>query len=190
MAKKHWWSEEDIKYLEKNYRKKSVDELAAKFGVTRNALIRKANKCGFTRRKITEKELEYMRKNVHKGNDFLAKKIKGFDIRYARYYHNLGTIIDSNENSLCLNELSRVLGVSNSMIDSFVKKGLRFSKAGNYTMFAIKDVCNFLENNIDLWDATKCEEWYFNKYDWFQEKLKQDSLKKRQKRWGEFYEVI
>ena len=57
-------------------------------------------------------------------------------------------------------------------------------------MVSEKDLFDFLQRNLNLWDARKCDYYYFCQYDWFQKKLAEDKKNKcqYQKPWTE-YEV-
>lgn len=61
------WTDEELKYLRKNYRRKSFKDIANHLGLCRHAVEYRANKHGLyrrSRRRIwTEQEIEYVRKN-------------------------------------------------------------------------------------------------------------------------------
>ena len=78
-----------------------------------------------------------------------------------------------------------ILGVDRNTVLHWCKqKGLKNRKVGRYRIVNEKDLFSFLEQNQKLWDATKCESWYFQNYKWFEKKRKEDFDKMVKKRWG------
>lgn len=189
------WNEENIKWLEKNYKYGNIDACAKHFNVTRPYIMKVASKYGISSgRFLTEKQKKIMESKSNRSNQYFMK-IFGRDngaIRSMRSNYCVGTIIESNEDKLNCAEVGRIVGKDKSTIAKcWCKAGLEYEYVGKrYKMIRIDKLKKFMRENPKKWDATECEAWFFNKDKWFQEKLKADSLKKRQKRWGEYYEVI
>lgn len=85
--------------------------------------------------------------------------------------------------------ISEVTGASRQAIGrTWKKRGIRYTKSRNFYLVNEKDFLDFMKNNTDLWDATKCDYLLFCRYDWFLEKLEQDKkvpIDQRGCRWTE-----
>ena len=77
-------------------------------------------------------------------------------------------------------QITEMLGLGPRVVNTtFVKHGLKFEKRGRYCFVREEDLIYFMENNPNLWDATKVEYYIFSEYDWFLDKLKQDEKKSK-----------
>lgn len=190
------WTDEEVEYLKKHYTGKvgQIQKVADHLGRSYNSVHEKAKNLGIkTCRKLTEEEIEYMLNHPHIHNNALAKRfgITKSAVTNLRTRYNAGTYLESVDNKLTIAEITRLMGVPRSTVyQTWIKNyGLTAKKIDSYRMVKLNDFLKWMQDNKDIWDATRCEEWYFSNYPWFKEKLKQDSLEKRKKRWGEFYNV-
>lgn len=96
----------------------------------------------------------------------------------------IGNFID-NSDDLILAEVCRLVGRDKKTIKiTWVKYGLKITKKGKYLTIRQDDLINFMKNNPERWDGTKCEYWFFQKYKWFNDKRILDREKMCNKRWN------
>lgn len=90
-----------------------------------------------------------------------------------------------NMDGLNLAEVSRLVNRDKETIKkTWTKYGLKIYKKGKYSIIKEKDLTDFMKNNPDRWDATECEAYFFNRFDWFRKKRIVDRDKMCRKRWG------
>lgn len=102
----------------------------------------------------------------------------------------LGNLEEVTDKMTCSN-VARIVGVHRKTVNTnWVNMGLKTKKINRYRMVSGKDLFDFLQKNLNLWDARKCDYYYFCQYDWFQKKLAEDKKNKcqYQKPWTD-YEV-
>lgn len=189
----HFYTAEDIEWLRKNYKIKKIDKCCKKFGLTRTALAQVCKRYGIQcGRFLTNQQRAFIDNNSHKSNQHLSKVLKRSDAAIKSYRTRYGeTIIDANYEKLHVAEIERLTGINHKTIyDSWIKRhGLQSEKIGSYRFITRKNLIKFMKDNPKLWNATKCEEWFFNDFDWFNKKHEEDFKKLEKKRWGQFYEV-
>lgn len=97
----------------------------------------------------------------------------------------IGTFTE-NVDGLHLAEVCRLVGRDKETIKAtWVKYGLRIKKKGAYSIIHENDLTDFMKNNPDRWDATQCETYFFERFDWFREKRIADRNKMCERRWGQ-----
>lgn len=97
----------------------------------------------------------------------------------------IGTFTE-NVDGLHLAEVCRLVGRDKETIKAtWVKYGLRIKKKGAYSIIHEDDLTDFMKNNPDRWDATQCETYFFERFDWFREKRIADRNKMCERRWGQ-----
>ena len=97
----------------------------------------------------------------------------------------IGTFTE-NVDGLHLAEVCRLVGRDKETIKAtWVKYGLRIKKKGAYSIIHEDDLIDFMKNNPERWDATQCETYFFERFDWFREKRIADRNKMCERRWGQ-----
>lgn len=97
----------------------------------------------------------------------------------------IGTFAE-NVDGLHLAEVCRLVGRDKETIKAtWVKYGLRIKKKGAYSIIHEDDLIDFMKNNPERWDATQCETYFFERFDWFREKRIADRNKMCERRWGQ-----
>ena len=86
----------------------------------------------------------------------------------------LGTFRESSE-LMILKEATEITGIDpKTFTQVWSKKGFKTTQKKAYVMVDEKDLLSFMKSHQDLWDARKCDYWYFHSYSWFLAKLKAD----------------
>lgn len=138
----HYWSDDDLEYLEDAMGKVSVSQISRKLKRTESAVRTKAVKSG------------------------------------------IGCFTDNTE-YLSMAEVIRLLGKKSKSVYRYAEnKKLKTIKKDKRRMTTEENLIKFMQEYPELWDATKCDKYYFGMYDWFQQKRKVDFDKMIQRRWG------
>lgn len=188
LLKKRYFTAEEKRYIEENYPIKTVKEVADNLGVKKQNLIAYAHRHGISNNRYwTIEEEEYLLdkygvmtaaaigKKLGKTTRQVIEKVQKLGI---------GNFLENNEN-LCLAEVCRLVNRDKETIKkTWFKNGLKWKKKGKYTIVKPSDLFDFMRKNTCYWDATQCEKWYFERYDWFREKLLADRADLHNKRWG------
>ncbi len=187
--KPKFWTEEKDAYLREHYSYKQIDSLAEHFGKTRQSIMKRASYLGLkSGRFLTEEQRLIIENNSNRSNQSLSAQL-GKDelaIRKARYAYGT-TLIDGNFNRLTCAEIGRLVGKDKSTISKCWcgSGGLRSKVIGKrYRFVKITDLLKWMQEHPGKWDATKCDKYFFGKYDWFLEKRKEDFDKMVKNRWG------
>ena len=133
-------------------------------------------------------EMWHGKMNQNKIAERLGKSVGS--VREKSRRMGLGNLEEVTDKMTCSN-VARIMGVHRKTINTnWVNMGLKTKKINRYRMVAEKDLFDFLQKNLNLWDARKCDYYFFRQYDWFQKKLAEDKKKSQpyQKPWTE-YEV-
>lgn len=94
-------------------------------------------------------------------------------VRHKAQHLGLGGFTDSLP-GIPPKEIALLTGISyRNILTTWVERyGLKCKKIGRRLSVREQDLFDFMKNHTDLWQATKCEEYFFHDCDWFQEKLK------------------
>lgn len=182
------WSQEQMDYLYENYGKLSAKEIADHIGKNTHCIVRMAYKHGLkSSRYFTEEERDYIQSAVGRTSyDNIAKKL-GVTYNSIKVYCNRNYCNQyANGNYLTMAEIGRVVGQDRSRIRVvWVRtRKLKHKRCGKNIMVRPDDLFEFMQKHPEIWDATECETWYFDRFEWFNEKRKKDLAKKIEKRWG------
>lgn len=188
MAKRPF-TEEDKRIIEKYYPIKTPAEVAVMLGRTVGSIRRYASINNISNNRYwTKEEEEYL---IEKYGTMTAAAIAR---RLKRPYNavltkivrlGIGTFTE-NVDGLHLAEVCRLVGRDKETIKAtWVKYGLRIKKKGAYSIIHEDDLIDFMKNNLDRWDATQCEAYFFERFDWFREKRIADRNKMCERRWGQ-----
>ena len=86
----------------------------------------------------------------------------------------LGNLEEAATGITCSN-VSRIVGVCRKTVNTtWIAKGLKAKKINRYVMVKEDDLLEFMQNHPNLWDARKCDYYFFQRFDWFIEKLSED----------------
>ena len=73
---------------------------------------------------------------------------------------------------IALAEVARMIGVDRGTISrTWVQHGLKTRKNGRFKMVTYENLADFMENNPKLWQASKCDYYFFCQYKWFMDRL-------------------
>ena len=181
------YTAEQVEIIHKYYPILTPQEVADMVGIKKVNLIAYAYRQGISNNRYwTKDEEEYLYKWYGKMSvQSLSKKL-GRSYRAVLdklKKEQLGTFIE-NSDDLILAEVCRLVGRDKETIKrTWVKYGLKIRKKGKYSLIREKDLLEFMKNNPDRWDATKCEYWFFERYEWFRKKRIYDSEKMCNERW-------
>lgn len=186
--KKHFWTEEKDAYLKEHYSYGNITEIAEQFGKTRQSIMTRASRIGLkSGRFLTEEQKSIIENYSNKSNQKLSAQL-GKDeltIRKARKLYGC-TLIDGNFDRLTCAEIGRLVGKDKSTISKCWcgKGGLRSKVIGKrYRFVKITDLLKWMQEHPSKWDATKCDKYFFGKYDWFSEKRDKDFDRMIERRW-------
>ena len=183
------WTKEEEQILAELYKKGVlVADIAKQLGRTRSSVIQKAMRTPDLKHKkyYTDEEKEYIDKYIGRMSvQKMAKKLnKKYESLKVYITDNYGSVRDNAQGLTCA-DVARILGVDRNTVLHWCKqKGLKNRKVGRYRIVNEKDLFSFLEQNQKIWDATKCESWFFQSCDWFNKKRKKDFDAMVNKRWG------
>lgn len=131
-----------------------------------------------TKRKAwTQEEIEYLKKlrNRYTKKD-IARILKRStsSVNGKIQELGLGGLMD-NTDKWTFVDITRAVGLASGSVNTtWVRRGLKFVKRQNYRLVDENDLLDFMKNNTDLWDATKCDFYLFYQYPWFMKKLEED----------------
>lgn len=182
------FTEEDKRIIEKYYPIKTPAEVAAMLGRTVGSIRHYASINNISNNRYwTEAEEEYlMSKYGVMTAEAIAKKLGRTSqaVKDKLKRIQLGSFV-SNVDGLCISEVSRLVGRDRAGIKrTWIKHGLKTYRKGQYLIIKEKDLINFMKNNPERWDATQCETYFFERFDWFREKRIADRNKMCERRWG------
>lgn len=173
--------------IRKYYPVLTPQEVADMVGMKKQSVIAWAHNHGISNNRYwTKQEEEYLVKKYGKMTVAeIAKKLKKSYRAVMDKINHLGIgNYFSNSLDLSLAEVCRLVGRDKETIKTtWVKYGLIITKKGKFSMIREQDLLDFMRNNPNRWNATKCESWYFDRYDWYQEKKKKDWEALRKERW-------
>lgn len=182
------WTEEEKEFLQNNYAKLGPQACADHLGRTKAAIWRKAWKMDIgAGRYFTDKEKKFIDKNIGK------IPLKTIAKRTGHSYESIKTYIcrhgyanaSSTNNRMTISEFARLMNIPHkTVITTYVKHGLNVKKAGKFKTVDIDEAMEWLRTHPERWDATRCEKWFFQRYEWFEAKRKVDFQKMVERRWG------
>lgn len=182
------WEQWQIDLLRAEYGKTDMDVLAVKLGKNKQAIAQYAHNHGVSSGRYWSKEEEqYLIENYGRMTARTISKRLGKDYRATLNKINhmeIGNFLDNTEH-LHLADVSKIVSRDKETIKKcWFTHGLNHRKVGRYTIIKEIDLIKFMKENPKYWNATECDYYFFSRFGWFQTKLKQDSLQKREKRWG------
>lgn len=181
------WAQWQIDLLREQYGKMNTNKLAEKIGKSPSAVIQYAFKHGISAgRYWTEEDERFLIAKSGVLSYARIAKILGKTTRQVTskvQKMNLGSFLDNTEH-LHLSAVSELVGKDNGTImKTWVKNGLKYRSRGKYKMFVEDNLLEWMQTHPEFWDATKCDYYFFQRFDWFKEKLLADREKNHRKRW-------
>lgn len=171
-------TKEQKEIIEMYYPTKKPSEVAALAGMKKVNLIAYAHRHGISNNRYwSKKDTEFL---VNRYGAMTAYEISR---RLKKPYRSvidkinkmkIGNFTD-NMDGLHLADVSRLVGRDKETIKcTWVRHGLKIYKKGRFSIIKEKDLAKFMKENPERWDATQCEYWFFNKYDWYRDKRLKD----------------
>lgn len=124
----------------------------------------------------TEEEMQYLKKwwgrkdRVYIANH-LKRPVSG--VKNKASSMGLGHFLENSE-MINTSEIGKLVGINKSTVRNWESRGLKVKHYPLYSMVLESDLLDFMKNNLDLWDARKCDYWMFHSFPWFMKKLKDD----------------
>lgn len=106
----------------------------------------------------------------------IAKKLGKSEgsVREKSRRMGLGNLEEVMDGMTC-STISRIIGVCRKTIfRTWIAKGLKVKKINRYMVVKEDDLLEFMQAHPKLWDARKCDYYFFQQYDWFIKKLSED----------------
>lgn len=185
-----WWSEEEKRYAIKNYKTMSYEAIGKALGKSEksvNAFLRRNN---ILKRDWTDEEVYYFREGFGKLSiPTMCRKLgKSKSALYSKAQNDGTGCYKDNMDSFTAVDVSEMLGLHRSTVSKWCRSGkLKAKKKNDYWHINENDLIKFMKVNPDRWNAKKCDYYTFARFKWFQDKLKQESKKARDERWGQWY---
>lgn len=86
----------------------------------------------------------------------------------------LGNLEEAMDGMSC-SYVAELIGVHRKTITvTWMPKGLKAKKINRYVMVKEEDLLDFMQKHQELWDARKCDYYFFQQYEWFIKKLSED----------------
>lgn len=182
------YTEEQKEIIQKYYPVLTPQEVADMTGIKKCNLIAYAYRHGISNNRFwTKEEEEYLYKWYGRMSAAAISKKIGKSYRSVidkLQKCQIGNFIE-NTDDLILAEVCRLVGKDKETIKTtWVKYGLKIKKRGKYSTISQEDLIDFMKNNPERWDGTQYEYWFFQKYDWFNQKRILDREKMCNKRWS------
>lgn len=97
-------------------------------------------------------------------------------------------------NLLTITQIGELVGIDRTNVSKiWGKKGLKIKRVRSRCYVREKDLFTFMQKNMDLWMAEKCDETFFGEYGWYLEKLKNEkqglelgTYYQRRKNWNDW----
>ena len=125
----------------------------------------------------TREEEEYLEKyhgrmSQKKIAEKLGKSVGS--VREKSRRMGLGNLEEVMDGMTC-SAISQIVGVCRKTISTtWIQKGLKTKKINKYMVIKEDDLLEFMQNYPELWDARKCDYYFFQRFEWFIEKLSSD----------------
>lgn len=182
------FTEEDKRIIEKYYPIKTPDEVAAMLGRTVDVVREYAYKNKISNNRYWTKEEEEFLENKYGILTIsgIAKKLGRSNRAVTDKIKQMGIgSFTENADGIHLAEVSRLVGRDKETIKrTWVRRGLKIYKKGKFSIIREKDLAKFMKENPERWNATECETWFFERFDWFREKRKKDLDAMCRSRWN------
>ena len=76
---------------------------------------------------------------------------------------------------LTMSDVSRLVGIDlKSISTTWRKYGLRFRRNGPFMTIGEDSLVKFMQDNPNLWKASKCDYYFFCRYKWFKKRLEDE----------------
>ncbi|WP_297639659.1 hypothetical protein [uncultured Clostridium sp.] len=174
------WTNEEIEFLKKNYRKLESKEIAKKLNRTEKSVQSKLYELKLNKKKFSEEEIKFIEDNIERSDEYLAKKLNRDKISIHRKVLRLKL---ERTNIVNASEVARILKVDTKTITRWKEKGLTMTKnnpkkINSPLKIRINSLLIFLGKNQDIWDSSKLDLYGLGiEPKWLIEKRKKD-LKK------------
>lgn len=181
------WTKRQVDILIKYYGKLPTQEVAKMLDMKPRNVAAYAHRHGYKGCRYWTKEQEkFLVKNYGKKTlNEIAQKIGKSYQAVRTKAHKLGLCFDESVDEISLAELSRLVGRDNETIKTtWVKHGLNIIKKEKHSLIDIDELIKFMQENPRYWKASDCEEWFFQRYDFFNERLKEEKEEARRIRWA------
>lgn len=125
----------------------------------------------------TKEEEEYLKKyHGRLDQKKIAAKLGKSEgsVREKSRRMGLGNIEEATDGMNCC-VVGELVGVNrNNIRRTWIPKGLVTKKINRYCIVKESDLLEFMQSHPELWDARKCDYYFFQQYDWFIKKLSGD----------------
>lgn len=144
-------------------------------------------------KKWTDEEIEFLELHYcHMSNKDIAKAL-------GRSTNNNGRCIQRKAQELGMGcakeyvsaipiaELPDLIGVDyRTIYGVWIQKNKMKTRKVNYHLRVVTEnnLCKFMKEHPHLWNARKCDEYFFWKNDWFRKKWESDKFNKQPKKWN------
>ena len=181
------WTYKEVAYLRKWYKDKTSAVIGEELGRTTLAVQQKMYKLGLESRKWSKRELDYLERNmgvmtVRAIAEKLGRSQSAVECKALRLYGY--TSINLGCGELSQADVARLVGKHPDTIRrTWLTNGLTHKRVDRSILIKPKDLFEFMKANPDLWNALKCDKFYFEREDWFHQKLLAEREAAHQERW-------
>ena len=95
-------------------------------------------------------------------------------VKNKRISMNIPSYSDSTD-KLKISEVARLVGIDyQSITRTWVKYGFEIDKTGVFSLVTEDVLIKFMQEHTELWKASDCDYYFFYRFSWFIEKLKNE----------------
>ena len=95
-------------------------------------------------------------------------------VKNKRISMNIPSYSDSTD-KLKISEVARLVGIDyQSITRTWVKYGFEIDKTGVFSLVTEDVLIKFMQEHTELWKASDCDYYFFYRFPWFIEKLKNE----------------
>ena len=95
-------------------------------------------------------------------------------VKGKRIRMNINCFSDQTD-KLNITQISEITGIQKGSIGKTWRKyGLQLKKEGCFAVVSESELIDFMKNNPQLWKASGCDFYFFQRFDWFMKRLEQE----------------
>lgn len=101
-------------------------------------------------------------------------------VKAKRINMNIDCFQDHTD-KLNITEISEIVGVQkNSISRTWIKYGFPIKKQGPFSVVSEKELVDFMQEHPELWKASDCDYYFFQRFDWFLKRLEREKTGKEE----------
>ena len=150
------------------------------YSITKGVIQEMARKKQRNRKWTPEEEQRLIKLCEKDSQTEIARKMKlsVASIKGKRIQMNIDCYSDQTD-KLNVTQISELVGVQkNSITRTWIKYGFPIKKQGLFSVVSENELCKFMQEHLELWKAADCDYYFFQRFDWFIERLEREKVGK------------